>query len=341
MTDIFGASGPSLRERIGSLAQVIRVDSFVEAEGPARGARRLRLVNGGGIEFEVHPDRALDIGQLTVDSIPISWMSPTTIAAPQFYEPAGAGWMRTFGGGLLATCGLDTFGPPGHDDGDDLGQHGRIGAQPATVTRSVADTDGVVVEGLIRQASVFGENLLLHRRISSAAGSDTVVVEDTVTNEGYADAPHMILYHANLGWPLLDAGTVIDIPSVATKARDADAESGEPQRNEIGAPAPGFREQVYSHDFAAGGPFSARVTNEKLGVEFSLTFSGDTLSFLHQWKMTGQGTYVLGIEPSNCRNLLGRAVARDAGELPILRAGESVHYRIEFRVRRTRPAGSA
>lgn len=54
--------------------------------------------------------------------------------------------------------------------------------------------------------------------------------------------------------------------------------------------------------------------------------------------MTGQGTYVLGIEPSNCRNLLGRVVARDAGELPILRAGESVHYRIEFRVRRT-PSG--
>ena len=32
MPDVFGAVGADLRERIGSLAQVVRVDSFVETE---------------------------------------------------------------------------------------------------------------------------------------------------------------------------------------------------------------------------------------------------------------------------------------------------------------------
>lgn len=334
MPEVFGESGAELRKRIGSLAQVVRVDSFIEAEGPARGARRLRLVNGGGIEVELHPDRALDIGQVTIDGIPVSWMSPTGITAPEFFEPEGNRWLRTFGGGLLATCGLDTFGPPSEDAGQSLGQHGRIGAQPARITRAEATTEGVVVEGVIRQASVFGENLVLHRRISSAAGSDTILVEDTVTNEGFEECPHMVLYHANLGWPLLDDGTTIDIPSRSAKARDTDAEAGAATRAEVGPPVAGFREQVYLHDFDESADVRLRVTNPRIGVEFSMTFSRDTLPFLYQWKMVGQGHYVLGVEPANSANVFGRAKAREAGELPFLGAGASVHYRLEFRLRR-------
>lgn len=338
MSNIFGAVGADLRERVGSLAQVLRVDSFVETEGSARGARRIRLVNGGGIEVEVHPDRALDIGQITIDGIPISWISPTGITAPQFYEPEGNGWLRTFGGGLLATCGLDTFGPPSEDAGEAFGQHGRIGTRPAQVVRAEATDEGVFVEGVIRQSSVFGENLVLRRRISSVAGSDTVVVEDTVTNEGFEEAPHMILYHANLGWPLLDSDAVIDIPSDSVEARDADAESGLDTRSVVGPPQLGFREQVYRHGFTGGNAVDVRVTNPRIGVEFSLGFSSAALPTLYQWKMTGRGTYVLGLEPSNSGNVFGRAAARAAGELPVLRAGESVHYRLEFRLRRVASA---
>ena len=337
MSKVFGASGADLRERVGTLAQVIRVDSFVEAEGRARGARRLRLVNGGGIEIEVHPDRALDIGQVTIDGIPVSWMSPTGIAAPQFFEPTGQGWLRTFGGGLMATCGLDTFGPPSEDQGQMLGQHGRIGAQPARVIRAEANANGVVVEGVIRQASVFGENLVLHRRISSAAGSDTFVVEDTVTNEGFSDTPHMILYHANLGWPLLDYDTVIDVPSVSANPRDVDAESGIAKRNKVGAPIAGFGEQVFRHDFEPDTEVQVRVTNPRIGIEFSLSFSTAQLPHLFQWKMVGQGHYVLGIEPANTPAIHGRAAAREVGELPEIGAGESVNYTLEFRLRRIEP----
>lgn len=338
MPDIFGASSAALRERVGALAQVIRVDSFVEAEGPPRGARRLRLVNGSGIEVELHPDRALDIGQVTVDGIPVGWISPTGITAPEAYEAHGNGWLRTFGGGLLATCGLDTFGPPSEDVGQVFGQHGRIGVQKATITRSDATAEGIVVEAVVRQSAAFGENLVLRRRISMAAGSHTVRIDDTVTNESFAEQPHMVLYHMNLGWPLIDDETVINVPAVKVTPRDADAVVGEAERGALGPPVVGFREQVYLHELETTGPTIVTVTNPVRGLEFTLTFSGIELPFLYQWKMVGQGHYVLGVEPANSPNVFGRAAARDAGELPVLAAGESVHYSMEFRLRRVEPA---
>jgi hypothetical protein len=334
MPEVFGATGAELRERIGSLAQVVRVDSFIEAEGAARGARRIRVVNGGGIEFELHPDRALDIGQFTVHGVPVAWTSPSGISAPEAYEPDGQGWLRTFGGGLLATCGLDTFGPASEDDGQVLGQHGRVGTQKATITRLDATADGIVVEALIHQAAVFGENLVLRRRISTAAGSDTVRIDDTVTNESFADAPHMILYHMNLGWPLMDDSTTIEVPSHTVTSRDEEAESGLERRAEFGAPVPGFHEQVYLHELDRRSASTVVVTNPARGLEFSLTVSGVELPYLYQWKMQGQGHYVLGVEPANSPNIFGRAAAREAGELPFIPAGESVSYGIEFRVRR-------
>jgi hypothetical protein len=334
MPDVFGASRHDVRERVGALAQVARVDSFIEAEGAARGSRRLRIVNGGGLEIELHPDRALDIGQVTVEGVPIAWISPTGISSPESYEPEGQGWLRSFGGGLLATCGLDTFGPPSEDAGRTFGQHGRIGAQKATITRCEATPERIVVEATIRQAAVFGENFVLRRRISTEVGSDTVRLDDVITNESFSDEPHMILYHMNLGWPLVDERSVIDVPSIAVTPRDADAQGGLHVRSQLGAPVPGYREQVYLHTLDAGVRPVVTVTNPVRGIQFTLTFSGEQLPYLYQWKMVGQGNYVLGVEPSNSPNVFGRAAARAAGELPILRAGESVEYGLEFRVRR-------
>lgn len=341
MPDVFGRSGSDLRERVGTLSQVVRIDSFVEDDGPSRGARRMRVVNGGGIELELYPDRALDIGQVTVDGFPVAWISPSGITRPDGYEPDGNGWLRTFGGGLLATCGLDTFGPPSQDDGQTLGQHGRIGVQRAQIVRAEATAEGVVVEALVRQAATFGENLVLRRRVSSAAGSDTVEVSDTVTNESFRDQAHMVLYHLNLGWPLLDDGSAVSVASAGVRYRDADAESGRGSERVVGPPVPGFREQVFIHEIDADSAVDVVVANPDNGLEFVLSAEPATFAAVHQWKMVGQGHYVLGIEPANTPHIHGRASARAAGELPMLAPGESVTYTIRFRLRRNQPPRSA
>lgn len=334
MPDILGRAGSELRERVGSIAQVVRIDRLVETQGAARGTRRLRMVNGGGIELEVHPDRALDLGRLTVDGIPVSWMSPNGITAPQFYDPRGNGWLRTFGGGMLATCGLDTFGPPSEDAGNSYGLHGRIGAQPADVTRAEATEEHVCVEGCVRQSSVFGENLILERRISSVAGSSSITIYDSVTNESFIETPHMILYHMNVGWPLVDAGTQVDIPSCSVTPRDEVSEPGVSAWNMIEPPTANWQEQVYRHDFGEAKKVYTKVKNLQPALEFELVFESSQLPHLYQWKMMGKGNYVLGLEPSNCKNIFDRAAAREAEELPRLLPGQKKEYMLTLGFRR-------
>jgi hypothetical protein len=48
--------------------------------------------------------------------------------------------------------------------------------------------------------------------------------------------------------------------------------------------------------------------------------------------MMGEGAYVVGIEPANCKGLGGRAATRESGHLPLLTPGESRHYLIELEV---------
>jgi hypothetical protein len=286
-------------------------------------------VNGGGLEFDVHPDRALDIGAATINGMPLAWLSSTGITRPDAYEPDGRGWLRTFGGGLVTTCGLDSFGPPADDEDGVAGMHGRIGHIPARVTEVGVADELITVAGEVRQTGVFQENLLLRRRITSRVGSAALRIEDTVTNEGERSHPHMVLYHVNLGWPLLDAGTVVDIPAASVTPRDADAAEGFEHRAEIGEPVAGTREQVYIH--VAGDDHVARVTNEARGLRATLRYS-DTLPAIFQWKLTATKHYVLGLEPANTAQIQGRAAARAAGELPRLEAGESRSYAIEIEV---------
>jgi galactose mutarotase-like enzyme len=305
----------------------------VEDDGPARGARRIRLINGSGLELEAHPDRALDLGRVTAYGIPLAWLSPTGIAAPGLVENTGTDWLRTFGAGLLTTCGLDTFGPPSEDDGGTFGLHGRVGGIPARVSRREVTEQAVVVEGVVRQAAVLGQNLALHRRIELPLGRPVIRVRDVVTNEGATPAPHMVLYHCNLGWPLVDADTVLEVPSRAVEPRDDVARAGLGTWSTFAAPDPGYREQVFRHELDPGENW-ARVTNAELGLALTLTFSRDTLPFLYQWRQLGVGDYVLGLEPANCATLAGRRAAREAGLLPVLQPGQSVEYRLEFEVTR-------
>lgn len=338
---VHGRSRDELARRVGMLAQVARIDRLVDEEGPTRGARRIRLVTGGGLEVEIHPDRALDLGQVTYRGVPVAWMSPTGMVAPGLTESRGQEWLRSFGGGLLATCGLDSFGPPNTDEGVDYPQHGRVGVVPATVTRAEVTATELIVAGVIRQTTVFGENLVLERTWSADLGGSTLRLRDVVRNESSADAGHMVLYHVNVGWPLLDESAHLDLPSREVNPRDADARSGAGRWHQIEEPQEGYREQVFGHDFRDSGIATVAVDNPGIDTRLELRFDTSTLPAMHQWKMSGFGHYVMGLEPVNVNTFAGRAGARAAGTLPILKPGRSVAYSIDFAFSpSTEPKGS-
>jgi len=328
---VHGLTPELVRERVGSLSQVARVDSFTVDDGPSRGTRRIRMVNGGGLDIEVLPDRGMDLGHVSYRGIPLAWISAVGMQSPHSYNDQGTEWLRSFGGGLLTTCGLNTFGPPSEHAGVSYPMHGRVGAIAAHVSETRMTDTELRVSGEVSQAKVFSENLVLSRVLTLPIGGKTLDIEDTVTNESAHPSPHMVLYHFNLGWPLLDESASLHIPSVSTTPRDEDAAAGLPAWRSIDAPQRGFREQVFAHEFH-DGPVSVGIENRVLGIRVDIGFSSRALPALYQWKMADHGHYVMGLEPANISQVDGFAQASQRTQLPILEPGESAKYSLSLTV---------
>ena len=69
--------------------------------------------------------------------------------------------------------------------------------------------------------------------------------------------------------------------------------------------------------------FQAKLENTELGISMTISWSGDTLPILSQWRSMASGDYVLGLEPTNCY-IMGRHDERINGTLPVLKAFESI-----------------
>jgi hypothetical protein len=331
-------SHEELARYTGTMNQIAGIQPLEASEGPERGSRLLQVWTGSGLTFNVLPDRAMDIAACQYKGMSLTWRSATGETHPAFYEPAGAGWLRTFQGGMLVTCGLDTFGPPVHEGAEELGQHGRVSNLPAReVGYHAGWVDGsyqLELSGEVRQTRVFGENILLRRRISTCMGSNTIRLEDTVTNEGFSPQAHMIMYHINTGFPLLDETTRLKFEVLETLPEDEVSSIALADWRVFQPPTPGFQEQNFVHTPVVDldGWAHAEVDNPSLGLGLRLSFDAGSLPYLNEWKMMGEGLYVLAIEPMNCNPLPGRAAMQSQKTLPYLQPGESCSYSLELEV---------
>ncbi|HID12192.1 MAG TPA: DUF4432 family protein [Candidatus Latescibacteria bacterium] len=329
-----------LMRRVGDIWQVGGVREVVLGDGTERGVRAAEFRTGTGLEFTVLLDRAMDVAEVRYKGYPLAWVSPTGFAAPSFFEPEGLGWLRTFGGGMLTTCGLTYLGEPCEDEGKSLGLHGRISHIPARGTWVDGEWEGRVyrmwAQGKVREAMVFGENLELSRRVWARLGESRFFVEDEVVNLGFEPSPFMILYHINVGYPVVDEGSRLIAPSRSVRPRDEEAAKGLSEWNKFQSPASGFKEQVFYHDMAEGqdGYVTVALVNQDvegrpLGVY--VRYHREQLDKFVEWKMMGEGTYVVGLEPANCW-VEGRAEAKKRGELLFLNPMERRRFHLEIGV---------
>jgi hypothetical protein len=335
-------SRAELLRRIGRLDQVAGVRLVQLADGSERGVRLLEFRSGSGFEFDVVVDRGFDIGRCTHNGRSLAWLSPTGFAAPWFTEPDGLGWLRGFGGGLLTTCGLDHAFGPAEDTArqfhypakptESYGLHGRVSGTPARLAAYGERWDGddcvLFAEGEVRQAAVFGENLVLRRRIEARVGESSLTISDEVVNEGFDPTSHMLLYHVNLGWPVVDEGSELLAPATSVRARDDESAAG---YETFHGPTAGYVEQVFEHELAAeeDGRVPVAVVNRAVGLGAYQLFHQSRLPFHFVWRMLGEGTYVVGIEPSTNRPA-GRLDGRERGELNELAPGERRTYELEL-----------
>jgi hypothetical protein len=327
-----------LKPRLGAMEQLASVRRLLSDDGKGRGMRIVEVSNGTGLSFTVYPDRGMDIGPASYRGTPLAWLSRNGEAAPALYDPSGIEWLRTWAGGLLTGCGLANVGGPGAVNGDPHGLHGRLSHLPAEELNTSAawSDDGAYtlsVSGRMRHSRVFGENLTLTRRITAVLGDAAITVRDTVENRGFAPAPFMLLYHINLGWPLVDQGAVLDAPRHKVVPQNEHAAAGLADWATFTAPVPGFAEQVYYHTLPPNrqGLASARLANKKLGLAFRVTYRVAELPHLVQWKMMGQGEYVVGLEPANCFPE-GQAQNAARGALRTLAPGEKTETFLKLSV---------
>ena len=75
--------------------------------------------------------------------------------------------------------------------------------------------------------------------------------------------------------------------------------------------------------------FWATLANPDLGVSMTISWSGETLPILSQWRSMASGDYVLGLEPANCY-ISGRHEEREKGTLPVLKAWDSIHNTVNI-----------
>ena len=257
VSGFFGQAPEQAYPRLGSLAQLVSVQSSTISNGADAGGRRIQIVNGA-LTIELLPDRGLDIGQVWLAGMPLAWVSGTGFRPPSQGDADGGGWLRGFGGGLLTTCGLLNYGPASEDPDGQHPQHGRYASLAAEVTRTEANEHEVIVAGTVREVTVFGAHLELQRTIRSAAGSQQITVSDTITNRGARPVAPMVLYHLNFGWPLIDDGTELHSPATRVTPRDVVAEAGWDSWSSFPALADTYTEQVFEHTLLGGGGAAKR-----------------------------------------------------------------------------------
>lgn len=316
-----------LEKRVGHLSQIAGVRMMQLQEGAEAGVRIADVRSGSGLRFQISLDRGMDISVAEYKGISLAWRSSHGDVHPSYYDPRGMGWAQSFPGGLMTGCGLTYLGAPCVDDGEELGLHGRLSNTPPehveTKTKWNGDQCVFKVNGVMRESFLFKQNLALYRTVELELGGSVITLRDIVVNEGFRQSPFMILYHINLGWPLLDDGAELLLNARSTVPRDAEASKGTATAAKFPSPLSGYKEEVFFHDLAAdkNGFASALLVNNKLQLGLFVRYRQKELPKFVQWKMVGEGEYVLGLEPANCW-VEGRAKERERGTLQFLEPGE-------------------
>ncbi|MGI9469886.1 MAG: aldose 1-epimerase family protein [Rubripirellula sp.] len=295
-------------------------------------------VDTGSIRVMILPTRGMSIWRMESGGVRFGWQSPVygpvhPSQVPVF-DPSGIGWLEGFDE-LLVRCGLESNGAPEHDVQGNLVYplHGRVGNLPADALSIEYDeaSGRLEVIGEVLESRLFIKRLRMRSRIRFTAGSAEVAILDDVTNELSAPASLQLLYHINVGAPLLAEGATLEAPVESLAPKDALSASEIDSWNEYGPPQEGYAERVY---FARLRSDESNSTTAMLrspdGTKgLGVSFHTNGLPRFVLWKNTAAENdgYVTGIEPAtNYPN--HRSFEEKQGRVVELAGGETASFRV-------------
>lgn len=329
--------------KVSNHRQLGGIETAVLDNGNGNGTRIAWINTGSGLHFRVVLDRAMDIAEAFYGSHNLSWLSHSGITPPNPSAVEGVKWLDSFGGGLLTTCGLTHVGGPEEDEYGSRGLHDRISHVPAAV-ESIIQPDlrkgnlDLRITGRMTQSSVFGPHLELKRTIAARLGTPAIEIHDEVTNVGNDTVPHMILYHINFGWPLVDEGSEITWKGDWESRDEESSKIFNGDNNFMECPPPmdahrGYGEAAAFIDIAQddNGMCHCGVTNRSIGLNLSLEFPKKQLNWVTNWQHWGRDEYVMALEPGT-HPPIGQSAARKKGDLIELEVGETRSYDIRIQI---------
>lgn len=296
--------------KISNYQQIAYICQYTINGGISEGLEVLECDNGK-IRFLLNISKALDIMQLFHEGQNVSFVSKNGFTKRQL------SFAERFEGGMLYTCGLDSLGGrEGYET------HGSLHNTPAQITLAKCNEKGITVEAIIPATALFGSNLLLKRRIFTGIGAENVNIEDTLINNGFCEQNYCLLYHINVGYPLLDEGARIIANTKKVTPRTALSKEKLDDMYTVTAPVPCEEETCYFLDLEDN---IVSLVNEKIGKTFTVAFSKDTLPHFLEWHSMASGDYAVGLEP--CTTVLD-----DGFTYKTLKSGEKVRFTVNISV---------
>jgi hypothetical protein len=274
-------------------------------------------VTVGDFSVSICPTRGMGIWQGRLGQARLGWDSP--VRGPvhpslvQRDELGGIGWLAGFDEWIVR-CGLNNNGAPatdrlldntGAEQSMSLPLHGRIANIPAhyvDVRLRGGDEPRLEIMGIVDEAMLFFPQLRLQTRIDIPLRGSRFTINDRVINLRSQPAEFELLYHTNLGPPLLEEGSRFLAPIERLAAINAHSLKGMTHWNTYPGPIPGVIEECFVMKLlpAPGSRQTlALIENKPKDHACLLRFSLDQLPWFTLWRNPAalSDGYVTGLEP--------------------------------------------
>lgn len=319
-----------MKQYIGHPLQIRGAELFALCGGKGDGMKYLSVRNGLGLELLISLDRCADLTRVTYEGKNMGYFSPCGHVAPTYYDKEGTNFLKSFTAGFFTTCGLRAVGSPCTDEGEELPLHGTVSHIPVDSYSINENDDEIIIKAIIRDCVIFGAKLVMERTYCISYKDNTFTVNDKVTNEADVRCPYMILYHCNMGYPLLSENSKVVIPNNGFTSRNDHAELFKDKALVMEKPTALYEECCYYYDVTEkDGVCSVGIFNPDISAGLVMNYDKKTLPCFTEWKMMGKKDYVLGLEPGNCTPD-GRDVLRKQGKLAFIEPDESCCTKVKF-----------
>jgi hypothetical protein len=296
-------------------------------------------VHNGVLSYCILPTRGMGLWRGSHRGTFLGWRAAVHGPVhPRFVHPearGGLGWLDGFDE-WLCRCGLASNGPPGPDTVTDkqgrtvskpLTLHGRIANLPAHFVEVRVNPEPpheLTVTGQVQEASLFSPHLRLTTTYTTVPGSSRLVIHDVVQNASAEPAEMQLLYHLNLGPPLLEAGSRVLAPVSEVAPVNARSAEGIDTLETFAGPTAGFAEQAYFYELAADDAGQTLVLLHTADAVrgLALRFNRRELPCFTLWRNTAavEDGYVTGLEPgTNFPNF--KSFERQQRRVPVLPPG--------------------